>query len=185
MPYFAPYQGKITVEPIPLTLYAIVSKSVGTWGQTTLILRSLLHVTDVCVDRICNVIVSLAKEAIAVCCEIVAHAVCIAVSLLAGLVLHYAMFLLLTAHAVRVVLRKGLGSLGTGGKLLAKKPLKRLFFSSMEVFPFLVLSYGVARSLGLGSGVEWKNTGGWFEHFFTNGIQHLHDEFREVVINSR
>jgi len=183
MPYLAPYQGKITVEPIPLTLYAIVSKAVGTWEQTTILLRSFLQLTDICVARLSDVIVSLFKEAIAVCVEIIAHILCFGATLVIAFVAHFAMLLVVCVYAFHVILQKGLG-LGASGKLLMRKPLRRLFFSSMEVLPFVLLSVGFVRYFNVGSGHEWKSTGGLLEHFFANGIRKLHDEFHEVVMRS-
>jgi len=187
MPYLAPYQGKITVEPIPLTLYAIVSKAVGTWEQTTVILRSFLQLTDFCIahlsDVISDVIVKLAKEVIAVCVEVIAHFVCFGATVVIGFVAHFAMLLVLCAYTTHVVIQNGLG-LGTYVKLLMKKPLRRLLFSSLEIFPFALMAVCTVRYFNVGIGNEWKSTGGLFEHFLANGIRKLHDEFHEVVMRS-
>lgn len=183
MPYLAPYQGKITIEPIPLTLYAIVSKAVGTWEQTSNFLRSFLQLTDVCVAHISDIILSLFKEAIAVCIEVGATILCFGVTLVIGVVAHFSMLLVLCAYAIHVVLRKGLG-LGTSGKLLMRKPLRRLFYSSLEVFPFVFMVFGIVRYFNVGAWNEWNNSGGLLEHLFANGIRRLHDEFHEVVMRS-
>jgi len=188
MPYLLPYQGKVTIEPIPLTLYAIISKVVGIGEQTTILLRSFLQLTDFCVAHTCDVIydviAAISREVVAVLVEILAHVVCLLATLVIALIAHSAMLCVLCVHAAHVVLRKGLG-LGTSGKLLARKPLRRLFFSSLEILPFILLAVGFVRYLGVGHGNEWKVTGGLFEHFLANGIRKLHDEFHEVVVSSR
>jgi len=126
MPYLAPYQGKMTIEPIPFTLYAIVSKAVGTWEQTNTFLRSFLQLTDVCIAHMSEAILSLFKEVIAVCIEVGATILCLSVTLVIGVVAHFSMLLILSVYAVQVVLRKGL-TLGTSGKLHEETSAKVIF----------------------------------------------------------